>query len=258
MTTPAETIAPTADLKPKSKLKGKIAKITLAGAVVDLGMDLPGIVHISQIAATPVKRVEDIVQEGQEVDVWVRRVKADRVELTMVEPLALEWKEIKAEMALKGKVVRLESYGAFVEIGAERPGLVHISEMSHGYVKTPQDVVQEGEEVDVVVLDVDRKKRQIRLSMKAAQPKPEVEQPPQEVPNPERKRRKKGKAKAERIEINEPDSEPELTAFEIAWKAALERQQAEKSRKTKKSKVSADQRDEILDRTLKNRMPTGG
>ena len=53
----------------------------------------------------------------------------------MFKPLDLEWRDMKKGMTVKGTVVRLEKFGAFVEIGAERPGLVHISEMAHGYVK---------------------------------------------------------------------------------------------------------------------------
>ena len=60
----------------------------------------------------------------------------------MIKPLDLEWREIKTGLVVKGTVVRLETFGAFVEIGAERPGLIHISEMAHGYVRTPADVLK--------------------------------------------------------------------------------------------------------------------
>jgi small subunit ribosomal protein S1 len=254
MTTPAETITtPASELKPKTRLTGKVVKTTLAGVLVDLSMEIPGIIHISQLSATAVKRV----------DVWVRKVKADRVELTMIEPIGMDWRELKPELILKGKVVRLETYGAFVEIGAERPGLVHISEMAHGYVKAPGDVVKEGDEIDVMVLDVDRKKKQIRLSMKAVLPKPEekVEAEPVSSPQPERKRSssggKKGKPRSEKFEmINETPSEPEPTVFELAWQAALDRAKAEKAAKAKKGKAGDVAQDDILKRTLKNRLPT--
>ena len=87
---------------------------------------------------------------------------------------------------VKGKIVRLEKFGAFVEIGAERPGLVHISEMAHGYVKVPGDVVKEGDEVEAQVLEVNRRKKQIKLSMKALLPEPEevVEEKPKPASRP--------------------------------------------------------------------------
>ncbi len=90
----------------------------------------------------------------------------------MIKPLELEWREIEADMVIKGKVTRLEKFGAFVDIGAERPGLVHISEMTHDYIKDPSEVVKVGDEIEVKVLSVNRQKRQIKLSMRA------LEEPP--------------------------------------------------------------------------------
>jgi small subunit ribosomal protein S1 len=255
--TAAETLTPV-DIKPKTKLTGKVVKVTLAGAIVDVGQAVPGVVHISQLQSEPVKRVEDIVEIGQEITAWVRKAKSDRIELTMIEPLGLEWRELKPETVVKGKVMRLETYGAFVEIGAERPGLVHISEMAHGYVKTPQEVVKEGDEVDVMVLEVDRKKKQIRLSMKATQPKPEEVLQEDATPKVDRKRggKRSAKPKSEGFEMPQEPSEPELTAFELAWQAALDRSKAEKSAKSKKGKVEDKDQEDIFDRTLKSRLPT--
>jgi len=262
--TQEETTLSGIELKSKTQLTGKVVKITLAGAIVDVGQAVPGIVHISQLQSEPVKRVEDVVQVGQEIKVWVRKAKSDRIELTMIEPLGLEWRELKPETVVKGKVIRLETYGAFVEIGAERPGLVHISEMAHGYVKTPQEVVKEGDEVDVMILEVDRKKKQIRLSMKATQPKPEEVVQENDTPKAERAERgdrkrggkKVGKAKVEQFEMEKEDTIPELTAFELAWQAALDRSKAEKAAKSKKSKPESKDQEDIFDRTLKSRLPT--
>jgi small subunit ribosomal protein S1 len=249
--------APVSAIQPKQKFSGTVKKTTLAGAIVDIGLDLPGVVHISQLQKDPVNKVEDVVKEGQIVEVWVRRVKSDRIELTMIEPLALEWKEIKPEMVLKGKVVRLESYGAFVEIGAERPGMVHVSEMAHGYVKTPADVVKEGDEVEVMVIDVDRRKKQIRLSMKAITPKPE--EMVEEAPKAEKKGRKGRRSKAQETGEGTGPKEPELTAFEIAWQDALDRQKQKKAeQKAKRVRAGKKEQEDILTRTLEKRLPTGG
>src|SRR5512143_3557784 len=198
-------ITSTTTLEPKTKLNGKILKTTLAGALVDVGQTIPGVIHISQLSKDPVNKVEDVVREGQVVEVWVRRVKKDRIELTMIEPLGLEWREILPDMVVKGKVVRLETYGAFVDIGAERPGLVHVSELTRGYVKTPGEVVKEGDEVEAKVLDVDRRKRQIRLSMKALIPEPvEEEKPQREFPRPHATGAPAGKRKSRKQEESTP------------------------------------------------------
>lgn len=243
-------------LEPKTRITGKVVKTTLAGALIDLGQPLPGVIHISQLSKDAVNKVEDVVTVGQEVEAWVKRIKKDRIELTMVEPLALEWKEIEPEMVVKGKIVRLESYGAFMEIGAERPGMIHVSELTHGYVKAPSDVVKEGEEVEAKVLEVNRKKKQIKLSIKALTPEVEEFKPSKK----ENKRNSKSsggtrKDMMEALQSDEP-KEPELTAMQIAWQDALNRSGADKHRKTKAS-VSQEQED-ILSRTLEKRLPTGG
>jgi predicted RNA-binding protein with RPS1 domain len=248
--------APVAALEPKTQLTGKIVKTTLAGALVDVGQELPGVLHISQLQKDPVNKVEDVVHEGQSVDVWVRKVRKDRIELTMIRPLAYEWKDLEPDTIVKGKVVRLESYGAFVDIGAERPGMIHISELARGYVKAAGDVVKEGDEVEAKIINVDRKKRQIRLSMKALQPEIVEE----EKPARESKRVKHGKKREEpEIEAGEArtESEPELTGMQVAWQVAQERAQSKaKSQRVKRAKSNSEQED-ILDRTLKKRLPTG-
>jgi ribosomal protein S1 len=254
MTTPDNAAV---TLEPKTKLSGKVLKTTLAGALVDVGQSIPGVIHISQLSSEPVNKVEDVVKEGQTVDVWVRRVKKDRIELTMIQPLALEWKEIEPDMTVRGKVVRLEAYGAFVDIGAERPGMVHVSELAHGYVKTPSEIVKEGDEVEAKVLDVNRKKKQIKLSMKALEPEIEEFKPAK------KESRKSGKHgnKKEVMETAEQETpkEPELTAMQIAWQEALNKANAEKAYKIKRAKSSTSQEQEdLLNRTLEKRLPTGG
>ena len=243
-------------LEPKAKIKGKVVKITLAGALIDLGQSLPGVIHISQLSKDAVNKVEDVVNIGDEVEAWIRRVKKDRVELTMIEPLALEWKEIEPEMVVKGKVVRLESYGAFVEIGAERPGMIHVSELTHGYVKTPGEVVKEGEEIEAKVLEVNRKKKQIKLSIKALEPDTEEFKP--EKRDNKRRGNSGGGTKKDMMEALKSDEpkEPELTAMQIAWQEALNRSSADKHHKNK-SAVTQEQED-LLTRTLEKRLPTGG
>ena len=251
-------VAPTAALEPKTKLSGKVLKTTLAGALVDVGQSIPGVIHISQLSKDSINKVEDIVKEGQIVDVWIRRVKKDRIELTMIQPLALEWKEIEPDMIVKGKVVRLETYGAFVDIGAERPGMVHVSELAHGYVKTPNEVVKEGDEVEAKVLNVDRKKKQIKLSMKALEPVIEEFKP---AKREDKKGRNKRAPKKEMVEATpqEEAKEPELTVMQIAWHDALNKANAEKAYKVKRAKSGTSrEQEDILNRTLEKRLPTGG
>ena len=256
MTTPDSV--PAVALEPKTKLSGKILKTTLAGALVDIGQPIPGVLHISQISETPINKVEDVLSEGQEVTVWVKRVRKDRIELTMIEPLAYDWKELKADMVVKGKVTRLETYGAFVDFGAERPGLIHVSELAHGYVKTAGDVVKAGDEIEAKVLDVDRRKRQIRLSIKALQELP-VEEEIHEVSESRGKGKRKGKKQEETFEMEEEVSnEPQYTAMQIAWQQALDKANGKKNIRAKSIKGTSKEQENLYSSTLEKRIPTGG
>jgi small subunit ribosomal protein S1 len=254
--------APESALQPKARLTGKVIKTTIAGAIVDIGQKVPGVIHISQLQKDSVNRVEDILKVGQDVTVWVRRVHDDRIELTMVEPLSLEWRELKPETIVKGKVSRLEAYGAFIDIGAERPGLVHVSEISHDYVKNPSEVLKEGDEVEAMILEIDRRKKQIRLSIKATLAKPEeiVAEVNKHEDRKGEPRRAKGHGKDKKqenylVEDQEP-KEPELTAFQIAFAKAQERADDKKT-SSKKSKGTTQEQEDILNRTLENRITTG-
>ena len=250
------------EIKNKMYFKGKVVKTTLAGALVDIGIDTPGMVHISQLQKLPVKRVEDVLHEGDEVDVWVRRVspKKGRVELTMIKPLGLEWGEIKKDMIVTGKVIRLEKFGAFVDIGAERPGLVHISEMTHDFIRTPGDVVKEGDEVQVKVLDVIKPKKQIKLSMKALIDKPEeiVKTTIEKIEKREQHVREQEKETESKEEVKEA---PIPTAMEVALREAMGRKgvdnvsiMAEKKKKRKSPEANSEL-ETIYSRTLKTRSP---
>lgn len=158
------------------RLSGTVKQIQLAGAIVDVGIEeCDALLHISQIRKRRVNNVRDVLEEGQEISVWVRNVDLEngRLDVTMIEPPALTWNDIEEGQIHQGKVIRVEKYGAFVDIGAERPGLVHISEMAHGYINKPEDAVTKGEEIEVKVIGVNQSKRQIDLSMKAVMPEPE-------------------------------------------------------------------------------------
>ena len=268
------------ELRQKMQVTGTVLKVRLAGAVIDIGTGKPAVIHVSQIVAPdnkPFKSVTEVLSEGQKIDVWVKKVvnkdNEERVELTMVRPLDLEWRDIKVGNQVKGKIVRLEKFGAFVEIGAERPGLIHISEMAHGYVKQPSDVVKEGDEVDVAIIDINRRKKQIKLSMKALLPEPEeevkdkprsagpsrTEAGPRKDKKPSRKprRREDEDNTALLASVNEPPAEDEPTYMEIAMREAMEKAKDKKKKaEEKKSKAVSKEQEDLLSRTLENKVQT--
>jgi ribosomal protein S1 len=259
-TNPAETpegslAQPIGEIKRKTKYTGTVVKTTLAGAVIDIGLETPGVVHISQLQAEPVNRVEDVLQPGQTVEVWVHRVvaKKNRIELTMIKPLDFDWRDLEKDLVVKGKVTRLEKFGVFVDIGAERPGLVHISEMTYDYIKDPSDVVKEGDEVEVKVLAVNKQKRQIKLSMKA------LEEPP--VKEVKETRVAKPAEQHAPAEVTEPKEELVPTAMESALREAMVRSKEKRTyqpgeRGKRKGKGSTNELEQILSRTLHHKVKT--
>lgn len=263
---------PISEIKQKMKFTGKVLKTTLAGAAIDIGAEKPAMLHVSQMVSNsnePILSVTDVLKEGEELDVWVKRVRDQRIELTMIKPLDLEWREIKTGLAVKGNVVRLETFGAFVEIGAERPGLIHISEMAHVYVRTPADVMKEGDEIEAEIIDFNRKKKQIKLSIKALTPEPEKEEKvDQQTPvfytddqskreKPVRKKREKKNRKKDSTEFSSLEfdlangqAEEEPTAMELAIRAAMDKANAKKQESKKKVAKTQSVQDDLLARTL--------
>lgn len=235
---PVEAVpAPTRleELRPKMRLNGTVKKIELFGAFIDVGVGRDGLVHISALRPERVNNVADVVKEGEAVTVWVKKVDASngRLDLTMIEPLAVDWNELKAGQLYTGKVTKTEKFGAFVDIGAERPGLVHISEMATYRVEDVSDVVKPGGEVRVKVLGVDSRKKQIKLSIKAA-----------EV----------AEAQADEDEVEEPAEE--LTAMQLAFRRAQQRKstaRAAAQAQRASGRTTRTAQEELLQRTLANK-----
>jgi ribosomal protein S1 len=177
--TATEQTAPATPIEgivPKMEMRGKVARIELYGAFIDLGIGQDGLLHISQISTERVKNVNDKLTVGDEITVWVRGVDVEqkRIDLTMIKPPAVDWDEIQVGQVRTGRVIRIEKFGAFIEIGAERPGMVHVSELSNSFINSPNDIVKVGQEIQVKVIKVSSKKKQIDLSVKALEEKIEI------------------------------------------------------------------------------------
>ena len=245
------TSAPTSlgDLEPKMKLEGVVKRLELYGAFIDVGIGVDGLIHISKLGTEHVNRVADVLNEGDKVAVWVEKVDPSRNQLmlTMIQPLGVDWKDLKDGQIYTGTVTRTENFGAFVNIGAEREGLVHISELSHDYIKSPTDVVNVGDEVQVQVLGFNRRKRRIDLSVKALLDKPESET-----------NAYVGSVQDFQVEVEEEEPEFEMpNAMEIAFRRAMGDDAPKADRKRKQSKKRRRnreqyrrQQDDLLSRTL--------
>lgn len=156
---------------PGQVIDGTVQRITDFGAFVDIG-GIDGLVHISQLSYEHVEKPTDVVQEGQKVKVKVLNIDRDneRISLSIKETQPGPWSNL-AEKApkgstLTGKVKRLVSYGAFVEVFPGVEGLVHISQIAHKHIGTPHEVLKEGQEVQVKVLDTNEQEQRLSLSIK--------------------------------------------------------------------------------------------
>jgi len=149
------------------KLEGTVSKVTLSGAIVNVGAPVSGLLHISDLGDKKVTRASDLLSEGQSITTWVKRVdlSGGRLSLTLVEPPKFTWNDLEPGMQVEGKVVRLERFGAFVDIGAPSDGLVHVSEMGTGRVSKPEDVVSVGDQISVWIKEIDKKSRRISLTL---------------------------------------------------------------------------------------------
>ena len=166
-----------------SVVTGKVARLTNFGAFIDLG-GVDGLVHISQISHEHVAKASDKLKVGEEVQAKVISVdpESGRVSLSIKDTLAGPCDNIEERAAvgsvLDGLVKRLTTFGAFVELFPGVEGLVHISQIAHQHIATPHEVLKEGQEVQVKVLEVHPEQQRISLSIKALQeaPKPEKEE----------------------------------------------------------------------------------
>lgn len=160
------------------QIEGTVARLTNFGAFIDLG-GVDGLVHVSEISHTHVAKPSDVLKVGEKVNVLVLSVDpaSDRISLSIKDTLPGPWDDIEdkapVDSVLTGTVKRLTSFGAFVELFPGVEGLVHISQIAHKHIATPHEVLKEGEEVKVKVLEVSPENQRIALSIKALEEKPE-------------------------------------------------------------------------------------
>ena len=176
----AKRAAVFASIEEGSIVTGKVARLTNFGAFIDLG-GVDGLVHISQISHDHVAKASDKLTVGEEVQAKVISVDPEngRISLSIKDTLPGPWDNIEERAAvgsvLDGVVKRLTTFGAFVELFPGVEGLVHISQIAHEHIATPHEVLKEGQEVKVKVLEVHPEQQRISLSIKALLEAPKVE-----------------------------------------------------------------------------------
>lgn len=236
------------------QITGTVKRVTEFGAFVDIGVGRDGLVHISELSVRRVGKVADVLKEGQEITVWIKKLDRDRnrISLSMIEPGTKTIRDLEKDEVVQGTVTRILPYGAFVDIGIGRDALLHIREMSERYIAKPEDVVNVGDVIEARIIELSRRRQRVDLSMKGLRPEPEPEPTPmQATPTPE------------------PEPEPEddvvdeyadmeiLTPMEMAFKRAMEAggvKFASNDKRNKKNKRgNRSLQEEIIARTLQGR-----
>jgi small subunit ribosomal protein S1 len=160
-------------------LTGTVQRLTDFGVFVDIG-GVDGLVHVSEIAWHRIGHPSEVLAEGDKVQVKVLKIdrESERISLSIKETKEGPWQQVTREIAVgdvvKGEVKRLVSFGAFIEVFQGVEGLVHISQISHRHIATPAEVLKEGEEVEVKVLDIQPEEKRISLSIKEATEQPVI------------------------------------------------------------------------------------
>ena len=154
--------------------RGKVTGISSFGAFVDLG-GADGLIHISELSWDSVEKPEDVVQLGQELDVYVLRVDAEdkKIALSLRRLQPEPWETIHERYRVgdivDATVTKLTNFGAFARLEGSVEGLIHISELSTGMIGHPREAVREGEELRLKILRIEPDRRRLGLSLKEAQ-----------------------------------------------------------------------------------------
>lgn len=160
-------------LKEGEKRSGVVKKLVKYGAFVDIG-GAEGLIHLSDLSWERVNRPEEVVKEGDKVEVFIGTVDKEKERLSLIlkdvtkEPWAVHADDIKEGDIIEGKVVRFMSFGAFIELFDGVEGLVHITEITDENIAKPSDVLELNQKVKVKVLSVNKEERKIALSIKDA------------------------------------------------------------------------------------------
>ncbi len=157
------------------KVTGTVSRIVDFGAFVDLG-GVDGLIHISELAWSRVKKVSDILSVGQEVEVTVLSADRDKEKISLTlkdvnnDPWTLAQTNFAIDNVVTGRVARITDFGAFVELADGVDGLLHISQISRNHIEKVSDALEIGQEVEVIVIDFNAEDKKISLSMKELEP----------------------------------------------------------------------------------------
>ncbi len=195
------------------EIDGVVRRVAEFGAFIDIGVGTDGLVHISELSIGRVGKVSDRLKEGDPVKAWIKELDRDRnrISLTLIEPGTKTIRDLQEGDLVKGTVTRVVPSAAFLDIGIGRDAMLHIREMSDSFVRRVEDVANVGDELEVKVLSLDRRRQRIDLSLKGLRPEEAVLAPPDLVVTEEMGERPRMTSEAPSRGRGRPDEEmPEM------------------------------------------------
>lgn len=222
-------------------VKGKITGIVDFGCFVEFGEGLEGLVHISELAWQRVDDPRDFVKIGQVVEAKIIGIEGSKISLSLKQLIKDPWSEAVGKYSIgdvvKGTVLKLNPYGAFIQLDSQIQGLAHISELSHKRISSPSDVLKEGKEAKFKILSIEPHEHRLGLSLKA------LEKEPKESTNKTKKEKTEGekpvKEKKEGVKEStqsKPASDQETNKIEKKAEKKGEKKEAKGKEKTPKEK----------------------
>ena len=187
-------------LEEDSVVEGTVTKLVDFGAFVDLG-GIEGLLHISEISWGRIDHPEDVLEEGEEIEVKILGVDKEekRISLGLKQIQPDPWEEFITEYevgdVIAGEITKTVDFGAFMEVKPGVEGLIHISQLSHDHVETVEEVVTEGDEVEAEVININPEERKIGLSIKELKEKPKATKNNKVNKNKQKPKQKKEKPK---------------------------------------------------------------
>lgn len=246
------------------EVTGTVKRISEFGAFVDIGVGRDGLVHISELSVKRVGKVTDVIKEGDQIQIWIKKLdrERNRISLTLIPPGTVTIRDLNKDDIVNGVVTRILPYGAFVDIGVGRDALLHVREMGERYIAKPEEVVKVGEAIEARIIEIQRRRGRIDLSIKGLRPEPEPEVAPVAESQSDARGKPEAPAAEPEAEYVDPFADMEvLSPIQVALLRAQERSGVEldydptqggKKGKNRKDKQRREQED-IFERTLKNR-----
>ncbi len=197
-------------------VSGKVTAVVDFGAFVEFGSNLEGLVHISELAWQRIENPKEIIKTGDKIKAEIISIEGSRISLSMKKLIEDPWKNVakryKVDQKVTGKVLKINPFGAFVELDKDIHGLAHVSEMG-GKTSQPEDMMEEGKTYDFTIISLEPQEHRLGLAMIKKSINPEINKSINPIntaqDNQESKEKEKTEEKTEIKEEKEAETKTE-------------------------------------------------